>query len=269
MWVFWTGAAPIRDLFSHLPIVHILPAGDRDKHIAMDEQADAPQKSRSRRAAGATMRGTGHLVRIFTKLTLLVLVLAMGLFVGGFFRFANTVAQSTPPQNPVETQAVVALTGGSSRIAQALDLVEKAKSKRLLITGVDEKTSMNALKALNESQRATFDCCVEVERAALDTVGNAVETGKWMAANQFNSITLVTSDYHMPRSLLEFRRQMPEATIQPFPVKLPRLQAQDWYTDGETLRFMVSEYIKYVGALSRDYLNSDTLKTLRASVGGA
>ncbi|MEM9732099.1 MAG: YdcF family protein [Pseudomonadota bacterium] len=215
------------------------------------------------------MRGTSYLLGFFTKLTLVLLVVACGLFVGGFFRFANTVAQSAPPANPVETQAVVALTGGSSRIAQALDLVEKDKSKRLLITGVDAKTSLNALKALNESRRATFDCCVEVERVALDTVGNAEETGKWMAANKFNSITLVTSDYHMPRSLVEFRRKLPEATIQPFPVKLPRLQAKDWYTDGETVRLMVAEYIKYVGALSRDYVNRDTLKSLRASMSGA
>lgn len=237
--------------------------------MTMTQEAGTPKRSRSRRAAGATMRGTGHLLRFFTKLVLVVAVVALGLFIGGFFRFANTVADYAPPAEPVQTQAVVALTGGASRIGNALDLISRGKGERLLITGVDEKTSLSALKALNPTQADAFACCVELERVALDTIGNAVETGKWMAANDYKSITLVTSDYHMPRSLLEFRRQLPEATIQPYPVKLPRLEADDWYTDAETLRFMVSEYVKYVGALSRDYFSRESLQGLRASVMGA
>ena len=47
-------------------------AGQRDEQTAMSEKAEIPQKSRSRRAAGATMRGAGHLLRFFTKLTLVI-----------------------------------------------------------------------------------------------------------------------------------------------------------------------------------------------------
>ena len=54
--------------------------------------------------------------------------------------------------------------------------------------------------------------------AATSTMGNAIETADWIKKSGFNSIILVTANYHMPRSLMLFRHIMPEIRIIPHPV---------------------------------------------------
>ena len=164
--------------------------------------------------------------------------------------------------------AVVVLTGGSARIAEGLDLLAAEKGKRLLISGVNEDTSVEAIKAINTDHAALFDCCIDVERAAMDTIGNARETAKWVSDKGYTSLILVTSSYHMPRSLLEFRRTMPNLRISAHPVIVEPLARKGWWKNPETLRFLVVEYAKYVGAAMREYLKPQTSSALRGSMFG-
>lgn len=217
--------------------------------------------------ASAIARGTGWLFRFSMKLLLILIFVGTGTLVGGFFQFSNTVTSSAPDKEIKPAQAVVALTGGANRVSKALDLLAAKKGERLLISGVNEKVNMSSLRKLNASKDALFNCCVDIEKVALDTIGNATETKKWLGEHKYSSLILVTSGYHMPRSLLEFRKLMPETSITAYPVPHKGLQKAGWWKDPEILRLMISEYLKYVGAWTRDHITPKTLGLFRATMG--
>ena len=63
-----------------------------------------------------------------------------------------------------------------------------------------------------------FDCCVDLGLRAQTTTGNAAELRDWASSHGFSSLILVTSDYHMPRALLETRASLPDVKITAHPV---------------------------------------------------
>ncbi len=191
-----------------------------------------------------------------------------GLLIGGFLQFGNNAANAKPPADIEAADAIVVLTGGPARISKGLELLAQKKGRRLLISGVNKTTSRSDIEAMNPQRRALFSCCVDLEHEALDTVGNAIEARKWVSAAGYKSIVLVTSAQHMPRSLVEFSRRMKDISITPYPVALKELQNDSWWRQRDTLRPMVSEYLKFLGSKSRDYLDADTLQSLRANMLG-
>ena len=218
------------------------------------------------------VRGSGRLgswiFRTLMKLVLIVLFIAVGLFVGGFLQFTNQVTDSVQPADVEPAQAIVALTGGSTRIATALELLQQKKGTRLLISGVNEDTLKSDIEAMHTDKSDLFTCCVDVEREAVDTIGNARETARWMKNNGYTSLIIVTSAYHMPRSMVEFRRQMEGVKLVPYPVPLESINKDEWWKNTTTLRFMVNEYLKYLGARARDYVQPQTLDALRGNMLG-
>ncbi len=67
----------------------------------------------------------------------------------------------------------------------------------------------------------------------------------------YHSLRLVTASYHMPRSLLEFRRAMPDIEILPYPVFPVRFKQDQWWLWPGTLTLLVTEYDKYLLSLAR------------------
>ncbi len=216
----------------------------------------------------SSARASTSLVRLIVKLALVVLFIGGGLLIGGFLQFGNNAASAKPPADIAAADAIVVLTGGPARIAKGLELLAQKKGRRLLITGVNKTTSRQDIEAINPQRKALFDCCIDLEHEALDTVGNAAETRKWVEASNYKSIVLVTSAQHMPRSLVEFSRSMKDIAITPYPVALKELQNDNWWRQRDTLRPMVSEYLKFLGSKSRDYVDADTLQSLRANMLG-
>lgn len=213
-------------------------------------------------------RALAQSARLVMKLVLIAGFIIGGVLVGGFLQFSSIVTQQASTDDVAPAEGVVVLTGGSARIAKALDLMALKKGQRLLISGVNPVTQSNDLKKINADHAGLFDCCIDIEHEAVDTVGNAVETRKWLREQNFSSVIVVTSSYHMPRSLIEFRRVMPDTEITSVAVPLSMQVGDQWWRDPETLRIVLSEYMKFIGALSRDYLNADTLSSLRAGVLG-
>lgn len=224
--------------------------------------------SPGRQPLSALVRFVFGLFRFVMKLSLVVGFIAGGLFIGGFLKFSSTVTADPGQQEIKQADALVVLTGGATRIARALELLAAKKARRLLITGVNPDTAKQDISNNNPQHSALFGCCVDIESVAVDTIGNARETKKWLDLHGYKSLILVTSGYHIPRSQLEFQRQMPQVTITPYPVIVNALRTESWWTNSETLRLIMSEYIKYIGSWSRDYLNSRTLMTLRDTLLG-
>ena len=108
---------------------------------------------------------------------------------------------------------IVALTGGPDRITVAYRLLDEGKGMRLLITGVHPDVTPISLKNIVPGDAEKFDCCVDLGRMAENTIGNAAETADWVRRNDYRSVILVTSTYHLPRARLELRRAMPTVEI--------------------------------------------------------
>jgi uncharacterized SAM-binding protein YcdF (DUF218 family) len=126
----------------------------------------------------------------------------------------------------------------------------------LLITGVNPTTHTAELARLTPRYRKLFDCCIDLDRSAMNTIGNAVETRRWARARGFRSLLVVTSAYHMPRALAELAHELPEVTLIAFPVWTERQRVNPWWTDPATARLVISEYLKYVYAVARMHLLS-------------
>jgi uncharacterized SAM-binding protein YcdF (DUF218 family) len=146
-----------------------------------------------------------------------------------------------------KADAIVALTGEGGRLAPAVLLLEHGGGKRLLITGVNKATSKRNLKSLLQDAGAAFDCCADLGFAAADTRGNAEEAALWVRQHNYSSLIVVTTSYHMPRSLAEFGAQMPEVKLVPFPVPSEERNPPAW----QTFRRLHVEYVKFLASLAR------------------
>jgi uncharacterized SAM-binding protein YcdF (DUF218 family) len=178
-----------------------------------------------------------------------LLLIAVVLTLIGFFIFTGTLQRSQP--EPRTADGIAVLTGGVARIDEAMKLLAQGKAKRLLITGVNRTTSTEALKQLASEGDQLFACCVDIDKEARNTIDNATETSQWVAQNQYNSIIVVTSNYHMPRALAELARAMPGVSLVPYSVVDNNVRLDHWWAYPGTTRLLVSEYLKYLPALGR------------------
>ncbi len=146
-----------------------------------------------------------------------------------------------------DADAIVVLTGGASRISDAIELLASGRGKRLLISGAFPRTNSNEISRLNPEHEQWVRCCVDFDRA-VNTLGNALEIKRWAESRGFRSLIVVTSNYHMPRALFEIGHQLPEVALLPFPVITDRQRLEPWWRNGVTARRMVSEYVKLIFA---------------------
>ncbi len=188
----------------------------------------------------------------------LVLALAGAGVVGlgvGFVAFAEMVAKAAPPLDP-HADGIVVLTGDTARIAAALALLAEGRAERLLISGVNPTVSRDAIAGMVGAElRPTLDCCVDIDHAR-DTIENASSTGQWASDQAFLSLIVVTSGYHMPRSLAELAGAMPGVRLIAFPVLSPDIDLTAWWRDPTAFNLLVREYSKYLAAEARLLLPS-------------
>ena len=177
----------------------------------------------------------------------------------GLFAFADRVRSYTPAAEPARADAIVALTGPSAeRVNAAIRLLEQDKGRRVLISGVNREVRRQELRALTPGSNKLFNCCVDLGFEAEDTVGNAQEIAAWADAKGYDSLIVVTSDYHMPRALTEIRAAAPELALTPYAVETPSLDDSRWWRAAVTARRMTLEYMKYLAALGRALVGGGT-----------
>jgi uncharacterized SAM-binding protein YcdF (DUF218 family) len=184
-------------------------------------------------------------LRIATPAMLLFLIWLVGLF----WFAAELPHRVSDPDRP--TDAIVVLTGGSGRLTQGLELLSQGRGQKLFVSGVYRGVDITELFRVRRESPDEFQCCVALGHEADDTRGNAVETATWMREQGFASLRLVTANYHMPRSLMEFRHALPETEIVPHPVFPPGFKLSDWWRWPGSAALLATEYSKYLVAWLR------------------
>ncbi|MET3525815.1 YdcF family protein [Phenylobacterium koreense] len=189
---------------------------------------------------------------------LVALIVAAAIWAAGLLAFAERVERSTPAPEPAGADGVVALTGAGSneRIGAAMSLLEDGKARRMLVSGVNREASREDIRVVSRAVRRLYDCCVDLGFDAANTVGNARETQEWARAMRFDSLIIVTADYHMPRAMLELRGAMPDKRLTAYPVATSVMRAERWWRTSGGARLMVTEYSKYLAILGREALLS-------------
>lgn len=190
-------------------------------------------------------------MKFLSLIGVIVLMWLVGLFV-----FADRVRGFTPAAEPARADAIVALTGPSAeRVNAAIRLLEQGRGQRVLISGVNREVKRRELQALTPGSSGLFTCCVDLGFEAENTIGNAQEIAAWADGRDYDSLIVVTSDYHMPRALLEIRSVAPGVTLIPYAVETPSLDNSHWWRATETAKRMTLEYMKYLAVLGREGLH--------------
>lgn len=171
----------------------------------------------------------------------------------GLFLFIERIPVSVEDPGR-HTDAIVVLTGGSLRLEKGFELLSAKMADKLLVSGVDKGIALEDLLEVTGLSPGELKCCITLGYMAEDTVSNAIESAVWIRANNIGSIRLVTSSYHMPRSLLEFRATVPNVEIVPHPVFPEKVMVHEWWARPGTASLVIAEYNKYLLAATRHWL---------------
>ena len=181
----------------------------------------------------------------------------------GLFVYTSYIPAPAVLPEQHRTDAIVVLTGGSGRVSEGLALLEQGKAGKLFVSGVYRGVDVAALLKLARQIPGEIESRIALGYTADNTAGNARETAEWMTAQGFRSMRLVTASYHMPRSLLEFRRAMPNAKIVIHPVHPAQFKLDSWWRWPGTARLIVMEYNKYLLALANGVTGTRPAKPSR------
>jgi len=166
-------------------------------------------------------------------------------WLAGLVAFAADIP-SQVDDTTTHTDAIIVLTGGSERLDTGLSLLRQGLGDKLFVSGVYRGIDVAELLRLARQKPDQVECCIVLGHAADNTLGNAAETAQWMKQEGFHSLRLVTGNYHMRRSLSEFRYAMPDATIIAHPVFPDAVKRDRWWLWPGTAHLIVSEYSKFL-----------------------
>jgi len=189
------------------------------------------------------------------KFIVFLIALLIAFLTGGFLTFAQHVDKLSQPHNPPKADGIVVWTGkGGGRLESGAQLLQMDKGERLLISGVNEKINLETIQNLITIDTDLAQCCIDLDYAATNTLGNARETAAWAASLGYEHIILVTSAYHMPRAQVEIgsvelNTSGGRMRITPYPVR--RTDDTNWYSNGPRFRRVFQEYGKLLISYTR------------------
>jgi uncharacterized SAM-binding protein YcdF (DUF218 family) len=193
---------------------------------------------------------SAHAGRAGLRLVLAATAAVAAVVVAGFAGFLFNL-RSTEVSPERKADGIVVLTGGASRVSDAMELLAAGYGKRLLISGVHPTIAAADISRSVQEGQGLFHCCVDLDHSAVNTRSNAAETRRWVRERGFKSLIVVTSNYHMPRAIVELSHAMPDITLVPFAVVGDKWREEPWWSSGATFRLVLSEYVKYVAAAVR------------------
>lgn len=170
-----------------------------------------------------------------------------GLWLYGYIWYAQKIPGEVKDETTI-TDAIIVLTGGKNRLEAGLQLLIEKKAEKMFISGVHEHVKYKELAEVASNWPQHYKNKITLGYKALDTHHNSLESAEWVEQEHIRSLRLVTSGYHMRRSLFEFRNTMPDIKIIPHPVFSENVQQKKWWRFGGTALLILSEYSKYLYA---------------------
>lgn len=169
--------------------------------------------------------------------------------IAGFFWFIQAIPE-TSPEPDTRTDAIVVLTGSAGRLERGLRLLEENRAEVLYISGVGgDGTVMEVLSHAHSASPQTLSALksrIEIGNKARTTFGNVEEVKAWAKRKGVRSVRLVTSSYHIPRSMLIFSSELDDVNIIAEPASSKRFSKKEVFADPPSLRIAVSEYYKFL-----------------------
>ncbi|MDR1694135.1 MAG: YdcF family protein [Lactobacillaceae bacterium] len=181
------------------------------------------------------------------KTAIFIIMLTAVLWFGGFMAFNNRIYMFK--NNNEKTDAIVVLTGGKNRIDEAQKLFNDGLADKLFISGVSKEASLEEIISPDEVSDN-----IEIGQEAHNTFENAIEVNNWIVKNEISSIRLVTSNYHMPRSIEELKTKNNDVKIIIHPVFSDNVQKKWWKSWG-SFNFIASEYNKFLFSYIKNCFN--------------
>ena len=152
-----------------------------------------------------------------------------------------------------KTDAVIVLTGGRNRIMEGIKIINMNLADRLFISGVSNDVSLKDIERTHNI-KVNDPLKIELGYHAANTIENASEIHNWVENNDIESIRLITSNYHIPRSIEELSAHPLSTTILIHPVYSENVSPKWWKTKG-TQRLIMSEYNKFLYVYIRNCFN--------------
>jgi len=112
-----------------------------------------------------------------------------------------------PPIRPAD--AIFVLTGGEGRIQEGFRAWSGGAARELYILGAERRVPI--ARIVPEASRFPAEALarVHVEGWSANTLENAFSAKSAVGEGKYSSVILVTSDYHIPRAHLAFRKVLP------------------------------------------------------------
>jgi uncharacterized SAM-binding protein YcdF (DUF218 family) len=182
----------------------------------------------------------------------LIIIYLFILWFIGLFNYKEKIV-SFEKTSFVEPNNIVILTGGSNRIKDGLKIINNfnksdLKNIKLLISGTGKgftKLSVNNILSKKNDFYSFIKCCIKLDSKSKNTYSNAIQTKVWVNKNKINQFVLITSNYHMPRALLELKEQMPNINIIAYPIYPTKHEIKKWIYSFETFSLVLAEYSKF------------------------
>ena len=161
-----------------------------------------------------------------------------------FNTFPKKLYLNNPPQIS-NSVGIIVLTGGKNRIEKGVELLSKGYGDKLLISGVFMPSEIESKFSLEKEKKELFECCVFFDQKSTNTLENAQEVGKWLSENKdIKSIILVSSYYHLPRSIMIFEKKI-KSNVNIYPI--PAIQNNNFREQFLFhLKLIISEYFKVI-----------------------
>lgn len=192
------------------------------------------------------------LFRIFKIFFIFLLTSMFTLFFIELNNFKKNILSLTKYNN-IESPNIVILTGGANRIKDGLKIIEDFKNSKninykILVSGTGMGFTKSSLKKKlgPNFNSQLIQCCIDLDGVSKNTLTNASETFKWTSRNDIKEFILITSNYHMPRAILEFKNVMPNLKIYTYAITPKKHDIENWLSSYQTFSLVFTEYCKFI-----------------------
>ena len=197
------------------------------------------------------------LFKIFKIFCIFLLTSIFTLFFIELNNFKENILSFTKYNNK-KSPNIVILTGGTNRIKDGLKIIEdfknlKNNNYKILVSGTGmgfTKSSLKKKLGPNFNSKL-IQCCIDLDGVSKNTLTNASETFKWTSKNDIKEFILITSNYHMPRAILEFKNVMPNLKIYTYAITPKKHDIENWLSSYQTFSLVFTEYCKFIIASLR------------------